>query len=129
MECALKEFSRVPLYEASVSNIVKAANIPRGSFYQYFKDKEDIFYYLLESKTKTHNDTFINTLKENDGDIFIAFLKTFEIMVNEFQIQRKRDFYKNVFLNMNYKMENTLSMDISEPDHDTEFEEIKQFIN
>src|SRR5699024_9885379 len=34
-----------------------------------------------------------------------------------------------VFLNMNYKMENTLSMDISEPNFDAEFEKIKTFIN
>ena len=129
MECALKEFSRVPLYEASVSNIVKAANIPRGSFYQYFEDKEDIFYYLLESKTRTHNETFINILKRSDGDIFDAFLEIFRNMVEEFQIKEKRDFYKNVFLNMNYKMENTLSMDISEPDFESEFENIKEFIN
>lgn len=129
MDCALKEFSRVPLYEASVSNIVKAANIPRGSFYQYFKDKEDVFYYLLETKSRTHNEAFIDILKKNDGDIFEAFLETFQNMVREFQIQEKRDFYKNVFLNMNYKMENTLSMDISEPNFDAEFEKIKTFIN
>jgi len=129
MECALKEFSRVPLYEASISNIVKAANIPRGSFYQYFQDKEDIFYYLLENKSKNHNNAFIDILKKKDGDIFETFIETFRNMVREFQIQEKRDFYKNVFLNMNYKMENTLSMDISEPNFEAEFEKVKPFIN
>lgn len=129
MDSAMKEFSSVPLYKASVSNIVKAANIPRGSFYQYFKDKEDIFYYLLETKTRTHNQYFIELLKKSNGDIFEAFLETFRIMVKEFQDKKKRAFYKNVFMNMNYKMENTLSMDISEPDFEIEFEEIKEFIN
>lgn len=129
MECAMQEFSRVPLYDASVSNIVKVAKIPRGSFYQYFKDKEDIFYYLLEEKTKTHDDTFSETLKKNDGDIFEAFTETFRNMVKKFQVQEERDFYKNVFLNLNYRMENALSMDISEPDFDLQFEHVKEFIN
>ena len=38
---AKKEFSRVPLKDALVSNIVKDAAIPRGSFYQYFDNLED----------------------------------------------------------------------------------------
>ena len=40
-----KEFSRVPLKDALVSNIIIDAKIPRGSFYQYFNDIEDAFYY------------------------------------------------------------------------------------
>lgn len=34
--------------KTTVSDIVKAAGIPRGSFYQYFNDKLDAFMYLLE---------------------------------------------------------------------------------
>ena len=47
LKAAHAEFSRVPFNEASVSNIIKAAEIPRGSFYQYFEDKADIFFYDL----------------------------------------------------------------------------------
>ncbi len=49
---AMKEFSRAPLKDASVANIIKDAGIPRGSFYQYFNDLEDIFYYVLEVHSK-----------------------------------------------------------------------------
>src|SRR5699024_1213401 len=100
-----------------------------GSFYQYFKDKEDIFYYLLETKTRTHNETFINILKRSDGDLFDAFLETFRNMVREFQVQEKRDFYKNVFLNINYKSDKAMMIEISAPDFEGEFEKIKEFIN
>ena len=48
IRAAEAEFSRVPLSQASISNIVKAAEIPRGSFYQYFENKEDAYYFLLE---------------------------------------------------------------------------------
>ncbi len=48
MDAATEEFSRVPFSQASINQIVKTAGISRGSFYQYFKDKEDLFRYLLE---------------------------------------------------------------------------------
>src|SRR5690625_7384528 len=69
LDAAKKEFSRVPLPEASVANIVKAAEIPRGSFYQYFEDKEDLYFYLLNEHSKERRTEFINSLKKNHGDI------------------------------------------------------------
>ena len=45
------EFSKVPLMKASVANIIKIAGIPRGSFYQYFENIEDLYMYLLEQET------------------------------------------------------------------------------
>lgn len=43
---AAEEFCRVPYEEVSIKNIVKTASIARGSFYQYFTDKEDLFIFL-----------------------------------------------------------------------------------
>lgn len=42
IKAAKKEFERVPLEQASIKNIVKDAEIARGSFYQYFESKEDL---------------------------------------------------------------------------------------
>lgn len=44
LDAASIEFSRSTLKDASIANIVKLAEIPRGSFYQYFEDKEDLYY-------------------------------------------------------------------------------------
>lgn len=46
---AWQEFSSVRFSETSISRIVRAACIPRGSFYQYFADKDDLFFYLLDT--------------------------------------------------------------------------------
>ena len=43
-----KEFARATFEKASVSRIVKDAEIPRGSFYQYFEDKEDAIRYIVQ---------------------------------------------------------------------------------
>src|SRR5690625_3310872 len=99
IQSAKKEFSRVPLSEASIANIIKSAGIPRGSFYQYFEDKEDAFYYILEKQTETHNNELTLMLKKNNGDLFEAFIEIFEYMLIEFQNQENLDFYRNIFLN------------------------------
>ena len=45
---AKAEFLANPLRKARVSNIVTEAGIPRGSFYQYFEDLDDLYYYIVE---------------------------------------------------------------------------------
>ncbi len=47
LEAAQNEFSRVPFSQAQISNIVREAKIPRGSFYQYFDDPAQLFSILL----------------------------------------------------------------------------------
>ncbi|WP_225350832.1 TetR/AcrR family transcriptional regulator [Lacticaseibacillus camelliae] len=49
IKAAYDEFSRASFQDASISNIIKEAGIPRGSFYQYFEDKSDIFFLLAGS--------------------------------------------------------------------------------
>ncbi len=48
IKAAKKEFSRVPLDKALVSNIIRDSNIPRGSFYQYFENIDDLFVYIID---------------------------------------------------------------------------------
>lgn len=47
-EAALEEFATHPFRHASVNRIVRRAGIAKGSFYQYFEDKTDLFRYLLQ---------------------------------------------------------------------------------
>ena len=46
MEAAWDEFTAVRCSDASINKIIRSAGIPRGSFYQYFADKDDLFLYL-----------------------------------------------------------------------------------
>lgn len=47
LDAAIDEFAEKRFSEASINSIIKAAAIPRGSFYQYFSDKEDLYLYTL----------------------------------------------------------------------------------
>lgn len=77
-DAAWAEFTRTGFSDASINKIICRARIPRGSFYQYFSDKEDLFRYLLEG-TREHYIEVINAmLEENHGDLFALPLAAFD---------------------------------------------------
>jgi AcrR family transcriptional regulator len=47
MNAAVEEFAEFGLENASTNRIVKNSGIAKGSFYQYFEDKQDVFMHLL----------------------------------------------------------------------------------
>jgi AcrR family transcriptional regulator len=48
LNAAVEEFAEYGLENASTNRIVKNSGIAKGSFYQYFEDKQDVFMYLLD---------------------------------------------------------------------------------
>lgn len=48
LDAAIDEFAVRRFQDAKLSNIIKNAKIPRGSFYQYFKDKLDLYKYVFD---------------------------------------------------------------------------------
>jgi AcrR family transcriptional regulator len=49
LNLSIEEFAAHPYNVASISNIVRKAGIAKGSFYQYFEDKKDLYKYLVIS--------------------------------------------------------------------------------
>lgn len=80
LAAARAEFARVPYEEASVNRMIQAAGIPRGSFYMYFTDKEDLFRYLMERYGRMLEDRLGELLDREEGDLFAAFLALFDDM-------------------------------------------------
>ncbi|MEG4457512.1 MAG: TetR/AcrR family transcriptional regulator [Microcoleus sp.] len=48
VKLAIAQFASHDYKIASISNIVKQAKIAKGSFYQYFEDKKDLYLYLVD---------------------------------------------------------------------------------
>src|SRR5699024_12625747 len=113
IHAAKNEFSRVSLYEASIANIVKEADIPRGSFYQYFEDKDDLYFYLLDKQGEELWKTLITNLKEHQGDLFESLLDLFHTILRMIDDEEARNFYRNVILNMNYRTEKTFNQNVA----------------
>ncbi|GAB6087544.1 TetR family transcriptional regulator [Alkaliphilus crotonatoxidans] len=105
IEAAKKEFSRAPLHEACISNIIRYAEISRGSFYQYFNDKEDLFFFVLNDFVKDIHHQLLVNLKDQKGDLLAAFIETYIYLYQCFIENENRFFLKNAFLNMNHKIQ------------------------
>lgn len=62
IEAGIAEFSRNSFGDSSISNIIEKAEIPRGSFYQYFIDLKDFYKYIInviaEKKLAFFNQSF-----------------------------------------------------------------------
>lgn len=52
--------------DLSVNDISVAADISRGSFYNYFKDKSDAVITLIDSRIKYYFDCYVNSIKNSD---------------------------------------------------------------
>jgi len=80
MASAFNEFSKRSYEEAKLSNIIREANIPRGSFYQYFKDKKDLYLYVFEL-VKIKKLEYLGELLPNKQEI--PFLKLFKLLYKQ----------------------------------------------
>ena len=74
----INEFSKSSFEQASITNIIKEANIPRGSFYQYFVDKKDAIKYLIEKFMLSDHEKVYQCLVETKGNIFDAAVRVYD---------------------------------------------------
>ncbi|AXI10853.1 TetR/AcrR family transcriptional regulator [Oceanobacillus zhaokaii] len=126
---AEKEFARAPLSEASIANIVKEACIARGSFYQYFEDKEDAYFFLLNQQMKERNMQFISILRENNGDIIESMIEMYHQFLIVLPDENERDFFKNALLNVTHKMEDSFTSIFEGNSSSEQMKEVTNLIN
>ncbi len=89
------EYTRVPLEAVSVKNIVNAAGIPRGSFYQYFTDKEGALKYLISETSEQGHSGFAKVADREELDIYQLVNAVFK---NEIEKLLKREVSARVML-------------------------------
>lgn len=92
----IKEFSRNSFEKASISNIILEANIPRGSFYQYFEDKEDAIYYIIDKYLEKEKNKIYQYLLRNKGDIFETAVNIYEDMAKITEKDENERLFKNI---------------------------------
>ena len=77
--CAKRLFSEKGYYQTQISDIVSEAKIARGTIYQYFKNKDDIFITLL----KNFYDQWINFIRTDNKNIDLPHIDPREYFLHE----------------------------------------------
>ncbi len=78
LDAAWEEMLRVRFSDMSVNRIIHQARIPRGSFYQYFADKDDLVRYLLEGVREYFTAALARILQDSGGDLFAVPERAFD---------------------------------------------------
>ncbi|MBV1709501.1 MAG: TetR/AcrR family transcriptional regulator [Erysipelothrix sp.] len=92
-EACVEEFALHTFSEASINQIIKSAGISRGSFYQYFADKEDCYIYLLTEIAKEKMVLFQGIVTARDNDtVFDEYESMFDQAI--LWIEEKPKYYQ-----------------------------------
>lgn len=97
LNAATKEFSRHTLMDASINQIIQEASIPRGSFYQYFEDKEDLYFYILEQNNEQIIEGVTKALNKEE-DALQGFIKIYDFLYSYIIKSGRENYYKNLML-------------------------------
>ncbi len=103
IHAAVKEFVRVPVEEVSINQIIKDAEISRGSFYQYFEDKRDLEQFILKDFAKHLHEGAEEYIKERRGNIFAIFYDALEKVIEAAKDPHCKDICANVFSQMKFR--------------------------
>jgi AcrR family transcriptional regulator len=77
-DVAIDEFAEYSFDQASINRIVANSGIAKGSFYQYFEDKRDLFFYLMKLLTE-EKIKYLSPISGNpdEDDIFTVVRELF----------------------------------------------------
>ncbi|RSK28547.1 TetR/AcrR family transcriptional regulator [Bacillus sp. HMF5848] len=75
LQVAIEEFAQYTYHKASISRIVEKAGIAKGSFYQYFQDKKDLFVYIMENSAQKKMTYLAATLQSIDTHPFFQIVE------------------------------------------------------
>ena len=96
IDASFKEFSLYNFNDVSINRIIKEAGISRGSFYMYFVDKKDLYFYLLEQHLEILINNMKNDLIKNKGDLFKMFQNNIKEEFNSFKNNNINFFKKSL---------------------------------
>ncbi|MGM0608489.1 MAG: TetR/AcrR family transcriptional regulator [Candidatus Muiribacteriota bacterium] len=75
INAGIKEFSAYVFHKASITRICKRSQIPKGSFYQYFYNKKDLYLYIFDLIVETKMKSFNGVLDDKNKFGFFENIK------------------------------------------------------
>src|SRR5690554_7663669 len=81
---AVREFAEHPFEQASLTKIVESCGIAKGSMYQYFEDKLDLYLYIVDLAYEQKK-AYVGRAFSLEGDIFAVLSERSEEHTSELQ--------------------------------------------
>lgn len=75
IESAMKEFAEKGYQKASVQAIAETASVAKGSIYQYFENKKELFFYIFDLAGEMKIRLFAESIKETPDMSFFELLE------------------------------------------------------
>ena len=91
------ELAEFPVDELSINRIIHSASISRGSFYQYFKDKDDLLEYVFSDFRQVMTREIKASIERNQGDMFEVGMDILKKIVAMGSREENRRIFVNVF--------------------------------
>lgn len=90
IDCAVDEFAQHDYQSASVSRMVSQAGISKGSLYQYFSDKRDLYRYILELGIQKKAALMAESMQDSPNITFFETLNHLFKVMATFELQHPK---------------------------------------
>ncbi len=90
VSASIDEFAEYYYHKASITRIVKNAGIAKGSFYQYFEDKKDLFKYIVEKIGEKKMEYLGPEMNNIDKSDFFQVIRSMYISGIKFAMENPR---------------------------------------
>ena len=97
-EAIKNEFKKNSFEKASISNIIEMAQIPRGSFYQYFESKEDALIYIIQKFMDEEKEFLKKSLIKNEGNIFDTIIDIYDYILEKKNNEKETRLLQNIIM-------------------------------
>ncbi len=124
-EIAFEEFGMHAYKSASINRIVDKAGIAKGSIYQYFDNKKDLYQYLIEISAQIKFE-YIHSMVNQDEIEFFAIFKQMLYAGVLFDIHRPK--YSKLLLNVTFEKHDAEVKDIAHNLRNISYEFIRQVV-
>jgi len=105
IEAGIEEFSQKLYSDASINQIIKNAEIARGSFYLYFNDKLDFYTYLLDTFFEKRTLLFtLQLFRTKQLDFLDFFREVFKFNLELLNKDSHKQFFRNMYLGINKEL-------------------------
>ena len=94
IDAAMNEFAAHPYLKTSINRIIKDANISKGSFYQYFQNKKDLYKYIIDQASDTKMKFLAQKLQDYQKLEFFELLR--ELFIAGIQFKKEYPLFSEI---------------------------------